>query len=199
MDKIIMGDGDITICEKFAKGNWEDHTNFIEAENYPFKDIELEFKNMQMNLKYYRKETYTNVYVKVDNKKCGWFRFKNGTVTVIKDKLTKKLSDEHYKAYIAIYYSVMYYVVNYKPVLESKEIKEPTKKHKRSNKKESNITYLFNRHYITNPNSTPRKHTPCDHAFKVRGHYRHLKNGKRVWVREYIKGEGKPKEKTFKI
>ena len=77
--------------------------------------------------------------------------------------------------------------------------KEPKRKHKRSHKTESNITYLFNRHYITNPITTHRKHKPCEYAFKVRGHYRHLKNGKKIWVREYTKGKGKAKERTYKL
>lgn len=35
--------------------------------------------------------------------------------------------------------------------------------------------------------------------FTVRGHYRHYKSGKVVWVAEYKKGTGKQKGKTYKI
>lgn len=35
---------------------------------------------------------------------------------------------------------------------------------------------------------------PCEYAFSVRGHYRHLKSGKVVWVNPYIKN----KDKEFK-
>ena len=35
--------------------------------------------------------------------------------------------------------------------------------------------------------------------FTVRGHYRHYKSGKVVWVSEYKKGTGKKKKKTYKM
>ena len=35
--------------------------------------------------------------------------------------------------------------------------------------------------------------------FSVRGHFRHYKNGKVIWISEYRKGEGKKKKKTYKM
>lgn len=35
--------------------------------------------------------------------------------------------------------------------------------------------------------------------FTVRGHYRHYKSGKVVWVSEYKKGTGKMRRKTYKV
>lgn len=41
-----------------------------------------------------------------------------------------------------------------------------------------------------------RTHSSPSVSFNVRGHYRHLKNGKVIWIKEYTKGAGKPKKDT---
>ena len=47
----------------------------------------------------------------------------------------------------------------------------------------------------------PRKYTKPDHEVSVRGHYRHLKSGKVIWVRASTKygDKGKGKPKTYKL
>lgn len=44
-----------------------------------------------------------------------------------------------------------------------------------------------------------RKYTPCENAFSVRGHYRHYKSGKVVYVQPYEKNAGKEKDKRSKV
>lgn len=36
-------------------------------------------------------------------------------------------------------------------------------------------------------------------SFTVRGHFRHYKSGKTVWIAEYRKGTGRSRGKTYKI
>ena len=36
-------------------------------------------------------------------------------------------------------------------------------------------------------------------SFTVRGHFRHYKSGKTVWIAEYRKGSGRSRGKTYKI
>lgn len=36
-------------------------------------------------------------------------------------------------------------------------------------------------------------------SFTVRGHFRHYRSGKTVWIAEYRKGTGKEQSKTYKI
>lgn len=48
--------------------------------------------------------------------------------------------------------------------------------------------------------AAPRgSHASPSGIFTVRGHYRHYKSGKVVWIAEYKKGTGKKKPKTYKI
>ena len=41
-------------------------------------------------------------------------------------------------------------------------------------------------------------HASPSGVFSVRGHYRHYKSGKVVWIAEFKKGEGPKKRKTYK-
>lgn len=41
-------------------------------------------------------------------------------------------------------------------------------------------------------------HASPNGVFTVRGHWRHYKSGKEVWIAEYRKGCGKKKNKTYK-
>lgn len=195
MDKIVMTAKDVSEIHKWANAN-EVNIDI----NIPFNKVEL-ILDKGYSLKCYNKGTYVNIFILVDNINKGYFRFDRNTLKVIKNKIIgkEKLKEEHFKAWIAQYLYTMAYIAEYKPVLEPKEVRKPIKKHRRSHKTESNITYLFNRHYITNPSITYKKHKPCEYAFKVRGHYRHLKNGKKIWVREYTKGKGKVKGKEYRL
>lgn len=195
MDKILLTAKDVSEIHKWANAN-EVSVDI----NIPFNKVELVLDE-GYSLKCYNKGTYVNIFIIIDNVNKGYFRFERNTLKVIKNKIIgkEKLKEEHFKAWIAQYLYTMAYITEYKPVLEPKEIRESIKKHKRSHKAESNTIYLFNRHYITNSSITHRKHKSCEYAYTVRGHFRHLRNGKKIWVREYTKGKGKPKEKSYKL
>lgn len=38
-----------------------------------------------------------------------------------------------------------------------------------------------------------------NHAFSVRGHFRHYKSGKVVWIEQHVRCDGKKKSKTYKL
>lgn len=71
--------------------------------------------------------------------------------------------------------------------------KRPTKR------KRKRITYIL-RSVNGALSAVPRgSHASPRGTFTVRGHYRHYKSGKVVWVSEYKKGTGKRKGKIYKI
>ena len=79
--------------------------------------------------------------------------------------------------------------------------KSPKKKSQKSSKNKESITYILK----TGPSGEPRRKRKGSHAkpngqFSVRGHYRHYRDGKIVWVHEYEKGKGKEtKDRTYKV
>lgn len=54
---------------------------------------------------------------------------------------------------------------------------------------------------VTEAEAKKRKYTPCQYAVTVKGHFRHYKSGKVIWVEHYIRNkdkEFKPKDYVYK-
>lgn len=106
---------------------------------------------------------------------------------------------------IGTYFAFMALLAYYRPEKRenrtenrTKNVMENSNKRKNVSKKE-NIIYIFRRHGGKISVSPSGSHASPQGVFTVRGHYRHLKNGKSVWVGEYKKGTGKAKSKKYKI
>ena len=74
----------------------------------------------------------------------------------------------------------------------------PNKK-KPKKSKPSGITYVLRRDSKTAAIMPRGKHRSPQGTFNVRGHFRHYKDGKVVWIEEYSKGSGAKKSKTYKL
>lgn len=74
---------------------------------------------------------------------------------------------------------------------------QPNKKHNKS--KPNGVTYVLRRDSTTAAILPHGKHRSPQGTFNVRGHFRHYKDGKVVWIEEYSKGHGEKKSKTYKL
>ena len=135
-------------------------------------------------------------------------RFEYSTITGTVKHSFPKLSHEDTQTAITMWATVMAYIVNFEPEFVEKEQDETESKE--SNRRgtsqqkrkwpENSVLYLNPIKYITeSKNVIQRKYTPPSCAFSVRGHYRHLKSGKVVYVNPYEKNTGKEKDKRNKI
>lgn len=114
------------------------------------------------------------------------------------DEITK-LAISVFKQYTAIM-TFMAYGCNDHKVEYELAPQQPTQTSTHSNgkrkQKKRGTTYLFQkRQYI----SRGGHHASPSYEFSVRGHYRHYKNGKTIWVAQYQKGIGKHKYKNYKF
>lgn len=83
----------------------------------------------------------------------------------------------------------------------SRDVKEPVASNGKKSKKSKNKnkkTYIYKRYYVvdnieTNSNRKYERHTE---SWTSRGHWRTYKNGKRVWIKEQVRGRGKNKVQT---
>lgn len=119
-----------------------------------------------------------------------------------------RIKDEFKQNSITVWATVSAYIVNFQPELVEVDQKEPksngTTVHKANakaaNKAADRVIYL---NPITftheHENAVKRKYTPCENAFSVRGHYRHYKSGKVVYIQPYEKNAGKEKDKRNKV
>lgn len=118
-----------------------------------------------------------------------------------------KLSQEETQTTITVWATVSAYIVNFQPELVERpgdSVGPAASVHKASAKAASKAAdkVIYLRPIVfTSEHESPvkRKYTPCENAFSVRGHYRHYKSGKVVYVQPYEKNAGKEKDKSNKV
>lgn len=118
------------------------------------------------------------------------------------------VKDDFKQNSITVWATVSAYIVNFQPELverdQGKAKSNGASVHKAigktANKAADRVVYL-NPITFTHENESgaKRKYTPCENAFSVRGHYRHYKSGKVVYVHPYEKNTGKEKDKRNKV
>lgn len=111
----------------------------------------------------------------------------------IKGKEMQKTIEDHINQYTAIRFALMYYIMKR---IENREIKIcEAKEYKKSNKKTVNKTDKEQKdiillddlvRYINHSNG--HKIIKCE-AWGVRGHFRHYKSGKVIFIKPYKKGK----------
>lgn len=136
---------------------------------------------------------------------CQFIRLPNGFWKATKNRM--QTSQEHLQSLLSIYCVVMA-VMAYgwqKPDADDEPEEKPKRKTSQKAKKPTkpktrkSITYILRR---ANGAVTvaPRGSRARPHGeFSVRGHYRHYRSGKVVWIAEYRKGTGKKKSKIYKM
>lgn len=190
---------------------WRDeHKELVRACVVPFPSCEIVGEN-GVKIRTQQNKDFPSVYsFTVSNTILheinGRFDYMTMTGRVVHG--TPQLSREDTQTAITVWATVMAYIVNFEPEIvqiddDESEIdsKKPRSTSPRKQKRpENRILYLNPIKYINeNKNATQRKYTPPSCAFSVRGHYRHMKSGKVVYVHPYEKNTGKEKDKRNKI
>ena len=132
MDRIFLTKADVNKLQQWI----DDNDNIVNGDICPLKDVELEFGDgAGMKLKCYRKDTYTNIYISIDDIPKGRLRVGNDG-TIIQNKLVYELSEIQLQAIYGVYFGLMNYIAKYRPerVLKVKD-KVSVSKHSNSRKK----------------------------------------------------------------
>lgn len=125
----------------------------------------------------------------------------------VDDKTTKNLNMDEIQSIMTTYASTMALLAYGNEITRpAKQISRRTETNKpNSNKKKpkksksSGITYVLRRDSKIAAIMPHGKHRSPQGTFNVRGHFRHYKDGKVVWIEEYSKGSGTKKSKTYKL
>ncbi len=204
MDKVLLNRDDV---ERLFK--WRDeHTSLVRSMPTPMKSIELVILTpLRLKLKCIREGAKLTMHVFSEKMKHGKLEFLCAAGMVVCKKNTvansvKTMSRDHLNSILSIYASLMAYMVYEKPVMEPRERKSVAQRphsSRQSHQKSKGVTYIV--HWTK---SRPQTKSGGHHAsptgiFSVRGHYRHYKSGKVVWINEFRKGEGKKKSKIYKL
>lgn len=191
--------------------HWRDENKDLVRECViPFPDCEIISKENGVKIRTKQRYAFANVYDftisdTIEYEVKGRFSYStlSGNVT----HGVPELSEEDVQTAITVWATLMAYIVNFNPEIikaeketaEEKEQKE--KKEKPKNIKDNRITYL-NRTVRITTRHFKHKYTEPTHSFSVRGHYRHLKSGKIVYVHPHEKYTYKnkpPKNRIIKI
>lgn len=200
MDKILLSNKDIETLLKWRDQNKE----LIRRNAAPFKGILLQFPESFIDIKAYNDAGKITFYLFINGHKAGKItgrQLPGGLLQVKKN--TTKLSSDDIQSIITIYASLMALIVYHKPeaAAAAKEARQerPKKAKNGQERRKNSVTYLL-KHSGSGPRIQQRgQHSSPAGVFTVRGHYRHYKDGRSVWIKPYKKGTGDQKNKTYKL
>lgn len=198
MNKIVFKNADV---------NWlltwrDEHKEEVRTAPAPVKSIQMEFPEVKKIIKCIRdgkrlrlalnENGFSKGHCDMELALNGWRLLKQ-----------KGLQQDQIQTMLTVYSSLMALMVYGAPQERSattlpkkKRTCGKTPKHSSTAK---GITYILRRSNAECSVVMKGLHRSPSGVFSVRGHYRHYKNGKVVWVNEYKKGEGNKKRKNYKI
>ena len=200
MDKIILSNKDVETLLSWRDQNKE----LIRRNAAPFKGILLQFPESFIDIKAYNDAGKITFYLFINGHKAGKITGRQlpGGLLQVKKNTTKLKSDD-VQSIITVYASLMALIVYHKPEPAAAAAKQrqaqPKKAKSGAQRSKNSVTYLL-KYSSSGPRIHPRGHhsSPAG-EFTVRGHYRHYKDGRAVWIKPYKKGTGGPQNKTYKL
>ena len=198
MDKVLLTQDDVKVLFDWAKEN----KPLIHTMPMPLKAVEIAFAYFDLRIKGIREGRWLTLYAHKGYQRICKVVFEiRYDGMLIKRKGDTVLARDSFNDILTCYCALMAYMVYEKPELvkaEPRQVQQETSTKKRDKVYSKNrVTYILKRRVIRP--SLGGHHASPKGIFTVRGHYRRYKTGKVVWIREYKKGEGKKKGKTYKM
>jgi len=202
MDRIILSSKDVETLLQWRDNN----ADLVRRNPAPFKGIMLEFPETKIHIKAYNNAGKISFYIWINGSSAGKITGQQLPGGLFKaGKNTTKLKSDDIQSIITVYASLMALIVYHEPepaaAAAAKEPRQerPKKAKTGAQRSKKSVTYIFSCS-SNGPRIHPRGHhsSPAG-VFTVRGHYRHYKNGRSVWIKPYKKGTGGQKNKTYKL
>lgn len=208
VDKIILSTKDVQALIKWR----DEHNDLVRKMPAPFKAIEMQFPQTKVIIKGFRDDDKLKLQVSkrgVPHGHVNYVILSNGLC--VQKGNNSKLRVDEVQDCLTVYCSLMA-LVTYAERKEDTEV--PTSSvevigkkvgtgnanHSKHLKKGVNVTYLLsackNRTQIIKQTSERKKPS---YAYSVRGHFRHYKSGKVVWIEQHVRCDGKKKSKIYKL
>lgn len=206
MDKIEYTKKDINFLLEWRDKNQE----LVRMGFCPIKAIKILSIENGITLTCIRKERIVHISITHLGRSMGTITFEcipMGLCKILKNT-TKKLQNDDIQSVITVYASTMAIMAF------GAQFEAPPKEKKHNNKKDSfpsqkksttkknkskGITYVLKRTERDVQIVRQGSHAHPEGTFSVRGHFRHYKNGRVIWIAEYVKGSGKYKDKKYRF
>jgi len=201
MDKAILNVEDI---EKLLA--WRDgHQAEVRSAPAPLRAIEIIMPHNGYFIKGIRAGNTLRLHLRQNHRQLGnciFERRHDGMWAAIKNRML--VSNDDVQSMLTVYCSLMAlmaYSVNDRCHAESAEAPLPRTKSSStaSCRKSKRLTYIIKGSGGTIRAAVRGSRSSPSGEFSVRGHYRHYRSGKVIWIDEYRKGSGKKKSKTYKV
>lgn len=203
MDKVELKKADTVAL--FA---WKDeHKDLLYQMPAPLKAVEIDFVETGLRVVGIRNGSQIKITLSAGFNRLGSKDFQiRGDRLIEKKKRSMLVSDAEFMDAVTAYCALMALMtygntpVEPEEEPEEKPDRKPAKKQSKPRKKQTRrITYII-RNAKGSLTIAPRGgHAKPSGIFSVRGHWRHYKNGRTVWIAEYKKGTGKKKSKTYRV
>lgn len=209
-DRIILSVEDVEFILKWR----DENKDLVREMAVPLKSVKLVFPDSGFEFTAIATGNKFKFYVNQNGKRFGNVEFERlgeGKCKISKDRI-KELGEDEKQTVLTVYASTMAFLLHggsddvIKRENDEVEIKSDgssvigekgsTNGRKR---KSSSTTYILRRSGNTAQMAVRGSHRSPAMSFGVRGHYRHYKSGKVVWINEYVKGKGEKKDKTYKL
>lgn len=214
MDKIILSEEQFEKLCVWGNNHNAEHTSMLNERTFPIKALKIELPFCDFIIKGFIDDNGMKISMNFSGQSLGscYLLFDNGSSRCVKDNIHKGINTKFKQdtCYVFTYVLLLMLHGNDFPRVSSQRqqrsnVKEPTKKkfqskQQKSVRKSENVVYLLRFDKEDNPHIVSRgHHASPSHAFGVRGHFRHYKDGKVVWIESYEKGNKKKKDKVYKI
>lgn len=208
MNKVILSSDDLVFLLRWR----DEHKDLVRRLECPMRAVVITCPDTKMSIKAVRKGNLLETLIKRNEDRVGKVVFEISDRGLVKVKRADKdIRTDDIQSVLTVYASLMALFVygNEKAVSApvesavSKTIRSPSGV-KGDPKVRKNVVRREHTVYILKGTGEPRlvsqnSHSSPQGEFSVRGHYRHYRNGRVVWISEYVKGKGKAKAKTYKL
>ena len=204
MDKIILKKEDIDFLLQWR----DEHKDYVRKALCPLKAVKILCVDSGFILTAVREGDVVSISVTNSGKSFGKLVFdieENGMCFLKKD--TSNFSSENRQSVLTVYFSATAFLVFgnsdisldvSEKVLGKSNLSKKTRKRSKNNG--HGFTYILHKDKKgVSKFKIQGSHSSPNCSFSVRGHFRHYKNGKVIWISEYRKGQGKNKDKSYKI
>lgn len=199
---------ELTIADVNRLIEWRNqHPDEVRSHPAPLKAVEIRIKENGWRIKGIREGDSLRLHLSKDNQQfgnCTFIRRPDGMWVSVKNRMD--VSEDDLRSVLTVYCSLMALMVYGREEAPTEQMPEDMRKsarkkpiNGRKRKKPSRTTYILRsegRALMAVPRGS---HASPGGIFSVRGHFRHYKSGKVVWISEYQKGTGKKKRKTYKM
>jgi hypothetical protein len=208
MDKIRLSNKDIAYLL-----DWRDeHKDLVRRADCPMKAVKVDLYEAGWLLTGIRDGRDLKLTVNTRGRSFGAIKFRqmlDGTWDLYSNKT--KLDHDGIQSVLTVYASSMAFIVygsethelaaeesaEEQDIAPEKDTKSKSGSKKNVKKSSSGVTYIL--HQRTHKSGSKGHHRPISCEFSVRGHFRHYKSGKTVWIAEYRKGTGDKKDKVYMV